>query len=414
MKKAILLSVAMLCIQFAHAQSKNMNTARNYFNTYVNYEKIEKKTTSLEKAKTAIDKAVEEVEAKKDDPKLKAKTVAKVWHYKSLIYAEMASMTDNPLSEGAADHALEAVKNSFETDAKGTTKKKDLVTLNFLKVSKYNGGIKQFQDKKYEESYKTFKETLDLNDFMNKVNKDAVVDTPSILMLAYSAQNANKIDEAIANYEKLIGLNYDDVNIYQSLSALYASQEKGEKAKEVIEKGKKRYPESNAFLIGEINYLLKEGDTKAAIDKMNEAVSNEAHAENASLYFALGTSYEKIEEAGMKEKAAEYYQKAIDIDPKYFDAYYNLGALYYNKAAEALKKANAIEGFSSAEQKKFKELETESVTYFKKALPSFEKGYELKNTDINTVIALKEIYANLGDLNKSNEFKARYKELAGK
>ena len=58
MKKiALMLVTSLLAATTAQAQSKEMNTAKNYFDQYVGYEKAEKKTESLVKAKTAIDAA---------------------------------------------------------------------------------------------------------------------------------------------------------------------------------------------------------------------------------------------------------------------------------------------------------------------------------------------------------------------
>ena len=57
MKQIVLFFLLPLIGTIAQAQSKEMNTAKNYFDQYIGYEKAEKKTESLLKAKESIDAA---------------------------------------------------------------------------------------------------------------------------------------------------------------------------------------------------------------------------------------------------------------------------------------------------------------------------------------------------------------------
>ena len=51
--------------------------------------------------------------------------------------------------------------------------------------------------------------------------------------------------------------------------------------------------------------------------------------------------------------------------------------------------------------------------YFKQALPYFISAEQLDPKDQNTMIALKEIYARSGELNKSTEDKNKLEALGG-
>ena len=229
-------------------------------------------------------------------------------------------------------------------------------------------------------------------------------------MTAYSAQNGGKEDAAIELYNQLIDLKYKDENVYTSLSSIYMAKGDADKASEVIAKGKENFPESNAFLINEINYLLKQEKSDEAMAKMEEAAR--LYPDNPSLFFALGSNYENIgkerKDEKMMEKAIEYYKKSLEIKPDYFDALYNLGAFYYNKAADKQKQAADL---PLSQEAKFKQLEKESSDFFKQALPYFEQAEKINDKDLNTLIALKEIHANLGDLTKSNDYKKRFEAL---
>ena len=48
---------------------------------------------------------------------------------------------------------------------------------------------------------------------------------------------------------------------------------------------------------------------------------------------------------------------------------------------------------------------------FDKALPYFQKAEKVDANDMNTLIALKEIYARKNDLELSNEFKTRIERV---
>lgn len=113
----------------------------------------------------------------------------------------------------------------------------------------------------------------------------------------------------------------------------------------------------------------------------------------------------------MQQKAESYYAKALEIKPDYFDALYNLGALFYNEAAEKIKQANELD---LSKQKEYDKLSAAAKELFNKALPYFDKALAIDGNDLNTLIALKEIHANLGDTKKSNEYKARFDELKAK
>ena len=61
--------------------------------------------------------------------------------------------------------------------------------------------------------------------------------------------------------------------------------------------------------------------------------------------------------------------------------------------------------------KKYNAIKAEMDGYFKEALPYFLKAEELDPKDQNTMIALKEIYAREGQLDKSAEYKAKLEAL---
>ncbi len=404
----------LFCLLFSatsFAQSADVNSASTSYNTYIEIEKVIGQSESLDKAKQNIDDAIEAIKERQaaNDPKLKAKLVAKAFHYYGAIYAEIAGLENHAANEGALDIVLASVKESMEADEKETYKDKNVKVLDYARALYYNAGIGGFKNKEYAKGLESFKTSLSVTELINSASDQAIVDTSAIVMSAYCAQNAQEYDDAIKYYEQAVEMDYDDENMYLSLNQLYVAKEEDEKAKAILEAGKKRYgPEK--FMIAEINSLLKEDKNDEAVALMQEAVSNDAYSKNASLLFALGAAFEGLEVEGNKDKALEYYGKALALEPDLFDAIYNTGALYYNMAVANITAANAL---PLSQQKEYDSLKKEAEVNFNKALPFFDKGLEVKADDLNTLIALKEIHAQLGNMPKSNEYKERYDVLQG-
>ncbi|HSH52335.1 MAG TPA: tetratricopeptide repeat protein, partial [Bacteroidales bacterium] len=117
---------------------------------------------------------------------------------------------------------------------------------------------------------------------------------------------------------------------------------------------------------------------------------------NATFYFAQGTLYEKVEN---EEKAIEAYENAIENDESFFNAYYNLGALYYNKGVKQIEVANSI---PTSDNEAYEVELKKADKWFKEALPYMEKCHELKPDDNMTMESLKNLYYRLKDMENYN------------
>jgi len=116
----------------------------------------------------------------------------------------------------------------------------------------------------------------------------------------------------------------------------------------------------------------------------------EKDSTNANLYFAKGTLVEKTEKS--KDAAIAAYKKAIELKADYFDAYYNLGALYFNDAAHLANEANSIK-----DNNQYAKAKVVFEAKFKEAKPYLEKAWELNPKDQSTMISLKQLYATIND-----------------
>jgi len=127
--------------------------------------------------------------------------------------------------------------------------------------------------------------------------------------------------------------------------------------------------------------------------------------ENKTIWFSLGTNFENT---GNLEEAEKAYLKCIEIDLEYADAYYNLGAMFNNQAAEIIEVANelpldAVEEYDAEKAK--------ADALLEKALPFLEKSDKLKPGNLETLQTLKQIYAILNQMDKLKEVNEKIKEL---
>ena len=133
------------------------------------------------------------------------------------------------------------------------------------------------------------------------------------------------------------------------------------------------------------------------------------------MWFALGNVYDELSSDDFKSnktadhdahftKAEEAYKKAIEIKADYFEANFNLGAMYYNLAADMIKKANDID---ASKLKEYNEAKAKFEIQLKNARPYLEKALELQPKDEGALSSLRQLYAHLGETDKSNEMKKR-------
>lgn len=104
------------------------------------------------------------------------------------------------------------------------------------------------------------------------------------------------------------------------------------------------------------------------------------------------------------DKAIEFFQKSIDIDPNYADGVYNCAYCYYQNALE---KAREISGKKMKSQAAINAAEAEVKGLFAKAAPYFERYREMAPTESDKWASpLKVIYNNIGEKEKAAEMDA--------
>ncbi|MFY8188765.1 MAG: tetratricopeptide repeat protein [Flavobacterium sp.] len=101
----------------------------------------------------------------------------------------------------------------------------------------------------------------------------------------------------------------------------------------------------------------------------------------------------------------EYYNKAIELNPKYADAYLNMAALVLEKDQAIIEKMNTL-GNSAADNKKYDQFKLDREKVLKEAMPFLEKTIEFGNKEIEVKRTLMNIYYTLDMTDKYKKLKA--------
>lgn len=135
-------------------------------------------------------------------------------------------------------------------------------------------------------------------------------------------------------------------------------------------------------------------------------------SEKIELYKALGSSYRKLYERNREQnqiyidKAIEYYKRVLEMDPKDYEANYNIAINYYNQGAYKIRKVSY-----NTEIYELIMIQDESVKLFKQSLPYMLEAHSQRPNRKETLKGLMAIYRSLSDDQKSNQYKSRLEEL---
>ncbi len=187
--------------------------------------------------------------------------------------------------------------------------------------------------------------------------------------------------------------------IFKNLSLAVSELGDKQKALEIVQEGRKEFPNDYALLIDEANAYYHLGDKAKFKEKLEAAI--QMNPTEPTLYYNVGVmnmNQNKIDEA------IENFKKAIELKPDYADAYTNIGAAYVNQANPIIEEMNK----SLSDFDKYDRLQAQQLELYKKALPYYEKAHELDKNNISTIQTLLGLYENLEMEDKAKALKAVY------
>ena len=275
------------------------------------------------------------------------------------------------------------------------------------------GGVAMFQEKKYAEAYEAFVAAGEMRSALG------VLDTLAYYNAGLAADFAEKYDDAVKNYQICADAGYGgDAKIFQLLIQVLNKQNGGKPSEATlaaIQAGKKLYPTDKFMIVEEFNYHYLNGDSEKAQQSLKEAIA--VSPNDPILHFTIGVTFDDMATKAFQEKkgedaeayinkAIESYDNAIKLDEKYFDALYNMGALYNNYSFELQSLSQNISDMALMEKE-----EARAKEMLFKGIPYLEKAHEIMPNEPNTLKMLKSMYFTSENDEKYAEVKAKLEAL---
>jgi tetratricopeptide (TPR) repeat protein len=253
-------------------------------------------------------------------------------------------------------------------------------------------GMALFNEKDYLRSLELFEENIKIASypFVNKL------DTIVWFNAAVSAEKAKIYNKAEYYYSLILHHDPMQAQAYFSLAQVYKTQSKKKEFFEILQKGELLFPDQKLYFYNEYIYYYLETnaidscfayiDKSLAIDSLNE-----------KLYFLKGSI---AQDYNKKEAAKEAYSKAIEINPKYVDAAFNLSAIYYNDAIDIYKRGK----LKRKEKKQLKKLLNQTVE-------NLLIVYSQEEKNINVLKLLHSCYTMLKNKSEQEKFEIKINEI---
>jgi len=304
-----------------------------------------------------------------------------------------------PIISNPLDLALEGYLRALDLDEKGRVQKNVEIPLTRLKYRFVDEGSNCFELQDYACATHNFSKAIEVGK-MPIINH---VDTIVVYYAGLAAQLAGDYHKAIDFYKKTISLDYtSDGNLYYNIYEAYLAMDMAEEGLQYLEEGFTKFPGNQSILIGLINYYLALGDDPTKVlDFLKKAI--EMEPENVSLYHAKGTLLDKLDD---QEGAQKAYETAIEINPDFFDATFNLGVLFFNTGVRYLEEANKI---PARDFDKYDAMMEKANAEFMKSIPYMERCLEINPNDQASLETLRNLYFRFRT--KDEKYNERLKEI---
>ncbi|MFO7721769.1 MAG: hypothetical protein R6V49_00955 [Bacteroidales bacterium] len=290
---------------------------------------------------------------------------------------------------GSAMEALEKAKESYQMviqldprfQGEQTFPTNAYQGLSIIAEGYFNMGVSSFNEGEYKGAYDYF--------HMSHIMKKAIgFREPRDTMAGYYAVRAAAV------HMRVLSENEDF-----------------EKAIEIAEQAKAINPDDMDLALSEADTYLKMKDYLRTKEILEEIIVKQP--DNAQLYFVIGNIYDQLSKDTTHtvaqneenfELTIKYYKKAIEAKSDYFEALFNLGTIYNNKAVDKFNFAQKLP-FGDP---RFPAVMKEVDELFNMALPYLEKAHQVNETDGDPIRMLYSIYLRL---KKNDEAAAMKKKM---
>ena len=378
MKKVMILLVIALAANVMMAQDRDYQDAIIYL-----------RQNNLSKAMTSIEKSVNH----ENFLGMKVNKQAKAWLCRATIYQNILQSDDEALiaqAPNALEYVYESLMNCMKNPEFLEENKQEIYQrVGAVMSIYYNKGFDLYNAHNFAEAAPMFKKAYDISKSLGSPEANDMLNAA-----AQSSLFSQDYTTALTYFNELKDNGMENADIYKHLAACYNGLGNNEQYLAMINAGLEKYPSDANLILEKVNTYLKEGKGAEAVEDLNKL--RELDPDNAQLLFALGTIYGNSENESIydADKAIEYYQDAIRVNPDYYDATYNLGVLYTDMANKYIKQANEITGISKAELEQYNSLIEQANELLRTGLPYLKKVYETQPSD-DVKNVLRSIYVQL-------------------
>lgn len=393
--KVALVGASMLLGVQLKAQNSNVVSAaleyKKYTPAFYSQDFDEAKRVLME-AKEFIDPAMKH-ESTKDEEK--------AHYYNAVIYyglVELSSLEGNEdLKDLQNEETMKMIEESLLIAYNSRKYKRDVEDFVKQKIQYANMGGKVYFDKEdYEMAYQAFAS-------------------------AYELQKLIDIDDEDMKQNALISA--------KNAVATMKKNGEAEEALEFIESTREMFPKNAVLAIEGVNIALDNGDMERAEEFFNTAA--EANPENEVLFSSMGSIYltaadkayaelnemevtddgypekaAKVE--GLYKKAEDNLKKALEINPEFLDAAYNLGVLYLGRGEKLSLKASQMD-FNDPQ---YEPTMKKSEEMYKNAIAPLEVYIKQEPNSVGVLTVLFQVHRKVGNVEKFKEYKQRAEEAA--
>ena len=335
---------------------------------------------------------------------MKPNEQSQAWLYRAAIYQNIIQSDDENL-KAQVPNALEIVYESLmkclENESFCADEQNQMeigMRIASVMTAYYTQGADAYNNGQFAQAAPLFKKAYDIAASLGGGEQA----TEMLNLAATAALRAEDYNTALEYYNELKGNGKETAELYRHLASCYNGLGQSEQAMEMINAGLALDPGDANLILEKVNAYLKEGKGAEAVADLQKL--HELDPENAQLLFVLGTIYgdENNKDVFDTEKAKQYYEQALAINPNYYDAIYNIGVLYTTMANKYIEQANDITGFSKAEQEQYNKLIEQANDLLRTGMPYLKQAYEAQPSD-DVKNVLRSIYVKL---NMTDEVKA--------